>query len=118
MSLPRFRLRTLMAAVAAAGLVLGGLAWIAKMRRLAERYRALGQGHSQQIYLLKGDPEGIRMRLLYGDPGLTQEQRVRLRARVDRESRLAAYHSALAEKYFLAADRPWRPVEPDPPEPP
>jgi hypothetical protein len=29
----------------------------------------------------------------------------------------AAYHSALKQKYRQAADRPWRSIEPDGPEP-
>jgi hypothetical protein len=32
-------------------------------------------------------------------------------------SRLAGYHAAMARKYWHAADRPWLPVEPDPPPP-
>jgi hypothetical protein len=29
----------------------------------------------------------------------------------------AAYHAAMARKWSAAADRPWLPVEPDPPQP-
>lgn len=33
------------------------------------------------------------------------------------EAAPAAYHRAMAEKYRRAAECPWLPVEPDPPEP-
>jgi hypothetical protein len=91
MRLPRFRLRTLMVAVAVAAVVLGLGA-----RSLAFRQRA----------------ECCRTRF---EP-VCGEYRPETPAEIA-EDRRRTYHAHLWAKYERAARYPWLPVWPDPPEP-
>ena len=89
---PRFRLRTLMIAVAVAGLVFGG----SRMRQRQERFEQLAADHAA---------ESRRYRLPFarvGGPYL---------------SPMADWHWKMAEKYRRATRYPFLPVEPDPPSP-
>ncbi|HEV3263750.1 MAG TPA: hypothetical protein VG013_43345, partial [Gemmataceae bacterium] len=55
-----------------------------------------------------------------GDPVAYQRALKIIESRRDdiaRLTKLAAYHAEMAQKYKLAASRPWRPIAPDPPEP-
>ena len=90
--LPRFRLRTLMVAVAIMGLACGGEA----MRRRRAAFLARAEWH-----------EGRSL-----DPGLIFTKEGDLLA-----AKPWAYHRDMAAKYEQAASRPWLPVPPDPPEP-
>jgi hypothetical protein len=99
---PKFTNRRIMVIVAVAALVLGGVRWHrwAMARRLV--YQRIAIVH---------DIKGARFReawvvcphgeLLPSQP----------------ESRKAAYHEAMEDKYKTAANYPWFPVPPDPPEP-
>lgn len=114
--LPRFRFRLwwLMVAVAATGVVAGGLVMWSRSRQ----FRAQGESHaaSRSLYdvaLLRGTfvPAGpgrpARYRIKPDGPDLTGDQ---ARAWAD-------YHKEQEEKYGRAARFPWLQVEPDPPMP-
>src|SRR4051812_40930884 len=104
MPLPRFRLRTLMIAVAAVGVVFGGLAGLHRIDQQRQRFRTLARNHLNREYvnrlIMQGSAE-------YGDAkAITEQHRM-----------LAEYHHALNLKYEHAARYPWLPVPPDEPEP-
>jgi len=85
----RFRIRTLMIAVAVAGAALGAWIWIERRRtEFIERAAA------HQRWVIVGCRVVPRWALRKSD-----------------------YHEALAGKYRAAARRPWLPVPPDPPPP-
>jgi hypothetical protein len=84
----RFTVRRMMVAVAILANVLGLLVWV---DRRATQFRDRRDFH--------------RMHWSAIDEGFAVE------------AAQAAYHRAMAEKYRGAAERPWLPVEPDPPEP-
>jgi hypothetical protein len=91
---PRFRVRTLMVAVAVAALVLGGL----ELRGRKARFRAQAAYHSRRwsgLSLVKPTPP----------------------ARTRSRERHAVYHDEMRRKYDWAARSPWLPVAPDPPGP-
>jgi hypothetical protein len=96
-SLPGVRLtvRRLMVAVAVAAVVLGGLAYAARLAQLRRLYhrRATELRYAEQTYRHPSYRDEVE------DP-----------VAADRLGRLD-------EKYEKAADRPWLPVAPDPPEP-
>jgi hypothetical protein len=93
----RWRLRTLLVAVAVAAVVL----WAASVR--AGRLR-LAEHHSRLSRQLKARAAHR------GGPG--PAKRARRRA-----ARQAAQHAELARKYERAAARPWLPFAPGPPPP-
>ncbi len=102
---PRFTVRSLMIAVAIAGLLMGASLWVVEMRTrsLAYRSRAYDFLGMSALWLGKG--------------GVTKDGRwVNL---YDDENRYLrnAWARGLAEKYWQLALRPWLPVEPDPPPP-
>jgi hypothetical protein len=109
MRLPRFRIRTLMIAVA----VVATMSWVAV--RLRQR--------SERFYWESLSMEGRRIEWAAGaelyeydcnraaDP-LPDDVRGAIRHR-----RRANYYLALQRKYRDAARRPWLPVPPDPPPP-
>jgi hypothetical protein len=84
----RFTVRRMLVAVAVVATVLGLLMWV---DRRAREFRDRRDFH--------------RVRWSAIDEGFEVEDAP------------AAYHRAMAEKYRRAAERPWLPVEPDPPVP-
>ena len=111
MYLPRFRLRSLMVAVAVAGVVIGG----ESMRRRRVDYLRQAQYHAH-----------LQQRLVVFSPGWipeTEAEDERYRQAISRFfAKMASrpwtvYHARMKGKYLRAADRPWLPVVPDPPEP-
>lgn len=98
---PRFRVRTIMIAVAVLAVLMGGVHWAMKMRRLSLRYRELAEYHHRQSINLRP------VRILSFSPTVT----------VPLPSAYCDRQAALARKFFHAASYPWLPVEPDsPPE--
>ena len=95
MKLPRVRLTVRQLMVAVAAVVLGGLAYAARLAeiRRAYRRRAAELRYAEQTYRHRSYRDEVE------DP-----------AAADRLGRLA-------EKYEKTADRPWLPVAPDPPGP-
>jgi hypothetical protein len=91
MRLPRFRLRTLMVAVAVVALVSGG--W--SMWSRSDRFTRIGWSHQARKNSLAANPPRV------GDADRGRE----------------GWHAAMAAKYFRAARSPWLPVEPDPSPP-
>jgi hypothetical protein len=110
MSTPRFRLRTLLIAVAVVGVVLG--AGMMRRRRSilhekAAHHRAIGRRQAAKV---RGIEELARA-------ATTAREAAETRADARVEARIGEYHAALARKYQRAAARPWLPVAPDPPPP-
>jgi hypothetical protein len=104
MKLPRLTIRRLMVAVAVVGVALG----LDGMRRRRAEYWSRTAYHvklyRQRLSLLSG---GVR--------GMHGGREVALPDPI--ELALVRYHFKLAEKYAQAAQYPWWPVAPDPPEP-
>jgi hypothetical protein len=104
MPLPRMTIRRWMVAVAVVALAPGAVA----MSRRSFHLRLLAILHdieATQIRISRGwatGPDGVSRLIPLDDPKLV---------------RLAEYHEALSRKYERAANFPWLPVEPDPPEP-
>ena len=102
---PRFTVRSLMISVVIVGLLMGASLWIVEMRTRSAAYR-------QRAFEF-GDMTGFRL-------GRTvQAKNGRSVNPMDDENTYLRYAWAtkLAEKYWRLADRPWLPVEPDPPPP-
>jgi hypothetical protein len=108
---PRLRLRTLLIAVAVAGMVLGEGLMIQRRARL----RATSARHAaqEQMWTTLAAAAGQRpsRRVDWSYRGVRrQTDQGRCRAAAD-------YHARLARKYDRAARYPWLPVAPDPPPP-
>ena len=108
MRLPRYRLRTLLIAVAVAALGMGTIVGLARRReyylRQAAHHRKLSD--DAQLYAMS-----IERRYLHWRPS---EPELAEMAAYERRS---DYQAALQAKYERAARYPWLPVEPDRPEP-
>ena len=111
---PRFRIRTLMIAVAVVGIPLG---WLTSrrssfQRRSIEHFAALNEADRRKWMRYEAlDADGPYTRMGYFEPASDSDPQV---VRFDR---LFFYHAELANKYQDAARYPWLPVAPDPPEP-
>jgi hypothetical protein len=107
MRLPRIRLRTLMIAVAAIGLSIGGTIEAVRLVRLSRSYsdRAASHAAYDRGWRAMADEYGADYRLPTHDA-----RTISLREVTD-------FHVKLRLKYERAARYPWLPVEPDPPEP-
>jgi hypothetical protein len=104
MRVPKFRIRTLMIAVAVLGIAFGGLAGLQRMDQRRQKFRAMAQNHLQRSVINRLTLEGsVAHRAAKAD---TETYRMR-----------AEYHRALNLKYDYAARNPWLPVSSDPPEP-
>lgn len=120
----RWRLRTLMAAVAAVGVGLGG--WLTIERRRAEfRRRVDLHTEAKRPYRRFGAVMGCRNDTCaeyqaagYPPSGVDWHWHPFGGLLTKAERTWSAYHAALAEKYDQAASRPWLPVVDDPPAPP
>jgi hypothetical protein len=97
---PKFRIRTLMIAVAVLGIAFGGLAGLQRMDQRRQRLRALARNHLVNRLAMEG--------LVAQKTAKADTERYRMRAE---------YHHALNLKYQYAARHPWLPVSTDPPEP-
>jgi hypothetical protein len=104
MQSPRFRVRTLMIAVAVLGIAFGGLAGLLRMGQRTQRLRAVAREHRHREIVNRLTLQGL---VMHGaaSPG------------VERHRVLTDYHHELNLKYEYAARHPWLPVTPDPPEP-
>jgi hypothetical protein len=109
MRLPRvrFTVRRLMVAVAIVGLLMGTGLWAVRMRTLSAAYR-------ERAFEFGGEPavgRNLDFKVITEDGeyiSVHKDENYWLR----RE-----WGHKLAEKYRRLADRPWLPVEPDPPPP-
>jgi len=115
MPFPRFRIRTLMIAVAVMGLTLGGVIEAARLWNLRRLYRGLAQNFSYWEVRYNGLLK-FRQDLSYYSaaqplgPEPSPTRRARMQA-------LARYYGEMRRKYERAADRPWEYVAPDPTPP-
>jgi hypothetical protein len=113
MSPPRFRLRTLLVAVAVAAVAMGAMLMLqraAAYRRLAERHAERERMHRDSAALATAEAEDLAERGSADGAALWRE-------RVDDNAAKAARSAELSRKYLHAAAHPWLAVEPDPPPP-
>jgi hypothetical protein len=104
MRVPKFRLRTLMIAVAVLGIAFGSLAGLLRIGQRTQRFRAVAREHRQREIVNRLTVQGLVMQGA-ASPG------------IERHRVLTDYHKALNLKYEYAASHPWLPVSSDPPEP-
>ena len=104
MRVPKFRVRTLMIAVAVLGIAFGGIAGLQRMNQRMQRFHALAREHRHREIVNRLTVQGLVMQGA-ASPG------------VERHRVLTEYHKALKLKYEYAASHPWLPVSSDPPEP-
>jgi hypothetical protein len=88
----RFTIRRMLVAIAVVAVYLGWSRW---MERRSERFRALWIDHIDKVGTISSPK-----------PALLSPHEVQ-----------GYYHLKMGEKYRAAMNRPWLPVEPDPPEP-
>src|SRR4051812_19364649 len=125
MSLPRFRLRTLMIAVAVVAILMGGIVLVQRSREYQRRAVLYGRleslGRSQEDMLRKAVAAQKQVlkteRLFNKDLGAKTlferdlEQRMKSDAeRAERAVAFAEYGARLRAKYLHAASKPWKPV--------
>jgi hypothetical protein len=103
---PRFTLRRLMVAVAVAACLLGLEATRRRWDDASTGYRLLAEAYLQKARDASEKATRIAIALRSDEA-----------PEIAREQRLADRWGALMRKYSRAADRPWLPVEPDPPGP-
>ena len=109
---PRFRLHTLLVAVA---VVAVGVSCEAMRRR---RAALLGRAAVCGGFVAVNRAIIGSVSPLQAGPGPTAEPvRRAIEATEDRARRRAEFYEALRRKYLRAAARPWLPVAPDPPPP-
>ena len=107
MRLPRFRIRTLMIAVAVVGLLAGLV--VALTRRsagLRQQAASFAQVSNQEAL------QGMYIERRYHWGPAEPEKPI-----IAAHFRRSDYYAALRAKYERAARRPWLPVAPDPPPP-
>jgi Tfp pilus assembly protein PilE len=106
----RFTLRGMMIAVA----VIAVLTWIAQAASRWSYYRTRAEHHAAELRNLNADlVPALEFRREMGYfPGCALGQTL-----FERVWDEAEWHARLKSKYELAATRPWRSVEPDPPPP-
>ena len=102
MRMPRFRIRTLMVAVAVIALLIGVPFDLARRRRAFLRLAIEHQAREVAVTY-----DGYA-RVWFDSRGRPLDPRA---------AKLDLWNSQLADKYFRAARYPWLSVEPDPPEP-
>ena len=108
----RFRMRSLMLAIAASAVVMGIA--VGLWRRSVSYKRVAGDhAHEAQFYADAG--WGLVRFGGWNSDGTLDPERKRL---ADQFGELYDYHCLLREKYERAATRPWSLVPPDPPSPP
>ncbi len=99
----RFTIRLMMIVVAGAGVVLGASV---ELHRRHDRFLRLAEHHEASCSITRA----CGKTRYSATNALGEDVRRWSRRRIE-------WHSTLAEKYRLAANLPWMPVEADPPEP-
>ncbi|AGA28342.1 hypothetical protein [Singulisphaera acidiphila] len=104
MRVPKFRIRTLMIAVAVLGIAFGGHAGFQRMNQRMQRFLFLARHHLQQGVVNRLHLEGL---VAHGAA----------KADIEKYRMRSEYHHALSLKYKYASRHPWLAVSSDPPEP-
>jgi hypothetical protein len=104
-------MRRWMVAVAAVGLLIGG---IINFKQRRDYFLARAQNHAAMETLDRGWVPHVIAFLEKRAEGQERSRLESLRASLPRE---IAYHAAMARKYRRAVRYPWLPVGPDPSEP-
>ena len=114
MQLPRFRLRTLMLAVAIVAIVLRLAPLRAEMNRRSDFYRQRAAYHAAlaAAHRIAGKTQELR-----ADRSKEDADAARHREGAAASAKVAAYHAGMRDKYNRVARYPWLPVEPDPQSP-
>jgi hypothetical protein len=113
-------MRGWMIAVAVAGLILAGCIGGYRQKRWYDHFLRRAQDH-EVLEIISRTSERAHRELagMRGGSGPGAEDvRAKDLRNIAYLSRMAAYHAAMARKYKYAANHPWLPVAPDPPEPP
>lgn len=110
--MPRFRcsVRWILVAIAVAGMLLGSHQWIS---RRARRFHSLSESHRSRLSLVISGaitPEGDFL----GTPSVVDRD---LKTVSGSRARTELWHYTMSVRYKRAAERPWLPVPPDPPQP-
>jgi hypothetical protein len=119
MRLPRMTTRRWMIAVAAVGLLMGGCIGGYRLKRWYDHFLDHARVHAF-LEVASRRAEHAERELsekITGSGSGPKTQRAVCLRKILYFSRIASYHAAMARKYQHAADRPWLPVEPDPPPP-
>jgi tetratricopeptide (TPR) repeat protein len=107
----RFTMRRMMIAVALVSIVLAGcLEWI-RLSRRRDVFNEIAAAHLQEEEFRLRSVRFVKEEVLSVLNASGIEEMMR------READAAAYHASMKQKYIRAANRPWWPVEPDPPPP-
>jgi hypothetical protein len=133
----RWRLSTMLIAIALLAVPLGGLAWrhrqgrLERLRSLSATYNTYAARHRwgaqrsgqnlnralyQQAVATKRQEWSWSMRD-YAAASASRSEAGTSAKEAAYQLRLQAWHTSLGQKYALAAQRPWQAVKPDPPKP-
>jgi len=115
----RFRLKTLMIAIAFISLILGGLTGTLAERRRAyyrSRVETFAWGESDVIERIAHELKSARELEIEGPEGQAQAAAARIRA--ERLAQVAAWHVKLERHYAWAVEHPWSPLPVAPLPPP
>jgi hypothetical protein len=114
----RFRIRSMVLAIVAIGLVLGGVTGAVLERRRAyyrSRVETFAWGEADIIERIAHELRTARELELQGPEGRAAAAAARLRA--ERLAEVAAWHVKMERLYAWAAEHPWATVPPGPPPP-
>lgn len=114
---PQFTLRSMMAAVVAAAILLAsgiGLARLARRAGIHEQ-RALAHAEAERAARRKVETVLASLRRTLARP--QEDPSFREFEKLNADNPVADYHAAMRVKYELASRRPWEPVASDPPPP-
>lgn len=131
MPIPRFRVRTLMIAVAVVGLIGAATGRFWQLRTLYSRRAAMHAskelwanttGRWTRItapiqFSDESDRDGVWVPPPPRSPAEVRLEDERIEQQMRAADRECHYHAKMQKKYEYAAAHPWLPVPPDPPEP-
>jgi hypothetical protein len=111
--------RRWMIVVAVVGVLTGGCIGGYRLKRRHDHFLDRARHHALLEVLQRRTEQAERelSERITGFGPRAESQRAVCRRNIAYFSHLASYQAAMARKYRHAADRPWLPVEPDPPPP-
>lgn len=116
MTLPRFRVRSLMIVVAITALALAAEVTRRRMDRLSSEYRAKAEQWQQRAMIADLNAQLVRFHSTLRDER-TPLTDLEDTGKAEHFERQAEFRIAMCKKYSSAANRPWLPVVKDLPEP-